>query len=42
MSNTSARTSLINCSALLICSGLPESSTCLVSAPGSASWSLVT
>jgi hypothetical protein len=42
MSNTSARTSLINCSALLIWSGLPESSTDLVGAPGSASWSLVT
>ena len=41
-SNTSARTSLINCSALLICSGVPESSTGLVCAPGSASLSLVT
>ena len=41
-SNTSARTSLISCSALLICSGVPESSTDLVCAPGSASLSLVT
>ena len=40
--NTSARTSLISCSALLICSGVPESSTDLVCAPGSASLSLVT
>ena len=35
--NTSA-----SCSALLICSGVPESSTGLVCAPGSASLSLVT
>lgn len=41
-SNTSARTSLISCSALSICSGVPESSTGLVCAPGSASLSLVT
>jgi len=41
-SNTSARTSLISCSALLICSRVPESSTGLVCAPGSASLSLVT
>jgi len=41
-SNTSARTSLISCSALLICSGVPESSADLVGAPGSASLSPVT
>jgi len=39
---TSARTSLINCSALAICSGVPISSTILVGELGSASISRVT